>query len=393
MSSFAFGTALLDNNEQKKGLAFLSDARKLACTIKSHTAEYLSLISEAEYFFKRHEEKAGLDALAKAMAIGKKQGFVNHSTWRQPVMAFLCAKALESGIEVDYVQDLIRKRNLVPDTAFVELENWPWPVRIYALGHFRIELDGKPLTFTGKVQKKPLELLQFLISHGGHEVGEMNVMDAIWPDAEGDAAYRTLITTLRRLRKLLGRKESVRFRNGRLGLDPCSCWTDVWAFERLFTKADDARKAGKKRMGLELYERALNRYRGPLLGQEFEEIGDSALREFLREKFITCLKTLGHDAEQRKRWDKAIRYYLQALKVDGRTEEIYRLLMVCYAKAGRHGDAIDVHERCRKMLSTTCGREPSAETDEIYQSARKKIISITLNENKTISALNRRMKL
>ncbi len=380
--SFTLGTALLDNNIGEEGLAHLADARRVAFHIKSNTAAYLSLISEAEYFLRRNEEKAGMDALAKAMAIGRQQGFANHLLWRPSTMSFLCAKALEAGIEVDYVQDLIRRRILVPDASSAQIERWPWPVRIYALGQFRIERDGKPLTFIGKVQKKPLELLKTLIAFGCREVNEAKVMDALWPDAEGDAAYRAFITTLQRLRKLLGRKEAVQLQDGRLSLDPRYCWVDCWAFDHIVKKADDISKNGKRQDAIRLYERALNLYQGPLLGQEFGQRGDVTLRESLKEKFVRCLKMLGQDAEQAGAWEKATMYYCRALEVDDRVEEIYRLLMTCYVEAGSYCEAVEIQDRCRNMLANS-GAEPSPETETIYQTLQKSIISLTLNGNKT----------
>ncbi len=256
-------------------------------------------------------------------------------------------------------------------------------MRIYAFGQFRIEKDGKPLTFTGKIQKKPLELLKTLIAFGCREVSESKVMDALWPDAEGDAAYRAFVTALQRLRKLLGRKEAIQLQNGRLSLDPRYCWLDTCAFDHIFKKADDAWKSGKKQKSITFYERALSLYKGPFLGREFGENGDMTLRDSLKEKFLRCLKMLGQNAEQAGAREKAIMYYVRALEVDDRTEEIYRLLMACYAKGGRYPEAVDIHDRCRKMLSANFGVQPSSETETIYQTLQKNGISLTPKGNKT----------
>jgi len=43
-----------------------------------------------------------------------------------------------------------------------------------------------------------------LIAMGGRQVPQTRLADLLWPDAEGDAAYRALITTLQRLRRLIG---------------------------------------------------------------------------------------------------------------------------------------------------------------------------------------------
>ncbi|MGC9968053.1 MAG: winged helix-turn-helix domain-containing protein, partial [Syntrophobacteraceae bacterium] len=136
-------------------------------------------------------------------------------------------KALEAGIETDYVQGLIRRRNLMPDVPVLHLENWPWPLRIYTLGQFEILRDSEALRFTGKVQQKPLLLLKALIAFGGRAVKEEQLCDALWPDAEGDLAHLSLETTLHRLRKLIGKDRVIQFKEGKLTLDIQSCWVDA----------------------------------------------------------------------------------------------------------------------------------------------------------------------
>ena len=92
------------------------------------------------------------------MTLGKTGGYVNSFVWQPAVMAKLCAKALEAGIEVKYVQSLVRKRRLLPKEPPLEIEAWPWPIKIYTLGRFEIFKDDQLLQSKGKVQRKPLAL-------------------------------------------------------------------------------------------------------------------------------------------------------------------------------------------------------------------------------------------
>jgi DNA-binding SARP family transcriptional activator len=71
-----------------------------------------------------------------------------------------------------------------------------------------------------------------LIAFGGRDVPEAKLADALWPQADGDAAAQALRTTLFRLRKLIG-EQVIRRQENRLTLDPTVCWVDCWAFERL----------------------------------------------------------------------------------------------------------------------------------------------------------------
>ena len=77
-------------------------------------------------------------ALPIAMALGRERGYVNSHVWIPAVMAGLCARALEAGIEVDYVRGLVQKRGLVPESPPVEAEAWPWPIKIFTLGRFQL---------------------------------------------------------------------------------------------------------------------------------------------------------------------------------------------------------------------------------------------------------------
>ena len=117
--------------------------------------------------------------------LGKAGGFVNTFVWQPAMMADLCAKALEGGIEVNYVRDLIHRRKLVPQEPPIEIEAWPWPIRIYTLGRFEVFRDDQLLQFKGKVQRKPLALLKAIIGSGGRGVREEVLIDVLWPEGEG----------------------------------------------------------------------------------------------------------------------------------------------------------------------------------------------------------------
>ena len=105
-------------------------------------------------------------------------------------------------------------------------ENWPWPVKVFSLGRFSILKEGKLLQFSRKAQKRPLTMLKALIAFGGRDVSEEQLSDALWPDADGDAAHSASSTTIQRLRLLIGDARAIQVKEGRVSLDPryCSMW-------------------------------------------------------------------------------------------------------------------------------------------------------------------------
>jgi LuxR family maltose regulon positive regulatory protein len=118
-----------------------------------------------------------LKSLREALILGKEGGYLGTFIDHPSTMERLCAKALDAGIEVEYVQDLIRKRNLIPEKPPLHLENWPWPLKIYTLGRFELLKDGKPIRFSRKARQKPLALLKALIAFGGKGIRADQIED------------------------------------------------------------------------------------------------------------------------------------------------------------------------------------------------------------------------
>ena len=124
-------------------------------------------------------------------------------------LANWCALALEHGIETTYVQRLIQAKQLTLDSQLADVTEWPWLIRISTLDIFQIRTEKGPLTFGRKAPLFPLRLLKVLISLGGKDIPLSTLGDILWPDADGDAAYQSVRTTLARLRKLFDREEGV----------------------------------------------------------------------------------------------------------------------------------------------------------------------------------------
>jgi DNA-binding SARP family transcriptional activator len=316
------------------------------------------------------KEPDALQALRKGLQIGKEKGFVNLFMCQKDVMEVILSKALDAGIEVSYARDLIQRNAVMPDASCVENENWPWPIKIYTLGRFGLIKDGKPLIFSRKVQQKPLLMLKALIASGGREVTEERLADILWPEAEGDAAHSSFATTLSRLRHLLGIEQAIRFQEGKAFLDPRYCWVDVWSFERILGKAENAWNEGlterDRDQTVYLTEKAVRMYSGPFLAGDHEPWMMS-IRERLRNKFLRNVRRLGDYWEQAGKLDKAVECYQKGLEVDDLAEEFYQRLMKCYKRMDRRAEALVTYKRCYQILSAVLGIEPSPETEALVK--------------------------
>jgi DNA-binding SARP family transcriptional activator len=358
------------HREAAEHLAYAFD---FSSKIRGKSNEYAALLAEALFFLDQGKEEAGLYSLRKAFALGRERGYFG--TWGPPPsgMAKLCAKALETEIEIEYVQELIRRLNVIPDQPPLQLENWPWPLKIYTLGQFELLKDRKPIRFTRKAQRRPLALLKAMIAFGGKEVREEQIMDALWPEADGDMAQQSFATNLHRLRQLLGNDKAIQRQEGKLTLNDRFCWVDAWAFESIVEQADDHWKKERVEKSIELTEKALEMYKGPFLAKEIEQPWTISMRERLRSKFLRNVEKLGQHYQVSGQWEKALDCYLKGLEVDDLAEEFYSGLMTCYHRLGRKADVQAVYHRYKKTLSSLPGIEPSSKIEALYRNLTKNV--------------------
>jgi DNA-binding SARP family transcriptional activator len=374
-SPYTLGFSHIVNAEVKHGLAKHEEAKDhlgqvfgIGQRIKAKVYEFSALLLAALFAFDGEEEELGWTSLRKALTLGRERGYFYHYLDLPKGITRLCIKALEAGIEVEYVQELIRRCHIEPDPPPLHLENWPWPLNIISLGRFGLLKDGKPHRFIKRAQQKPLSMLKVLISLGGKEVREDEISDVLWPEADGDLAHESFATNLHRLRKLLGYPAALEFRDGRLTLDEKYCRVDAWAFERILDAVGNKHKEGLTEGALQPIEKAIRIYKGPFLADEVEQPWLVPFRERLRNKFLRGVTRLGHYWEKVGQWERALQCYQRGLEMESLAEELYQNLMACYLRLGRKAEALTVYNHCRRVLLTILGVEPSSKTQAIYRS-------------------------
>jgi LuxR family maltose regulon positive regulatory protein len=272
--------------------------------------------------------------------------------------------ALQRGIQPDAASRLIRLFRLRPPHP--DVEGWPWPVRIRTFGGFEVRVDDRPLEFERKAPKKALALLKALVTLGPREVSDAKLVDALWPDEDGDAGQKALSVTLLRLRRLLGDNDLIHAQGGRMSLNRTRCWVDAWTFEDRLTAMPLAAEAGAT--GLPTLRRAVSCYGGSFLPDDAELPWTVPVRERLRSKFIHGLATLGTHLEDAASYDEAITWYLRGLDADAIVEPFYQGLMRCYDKLDRRTEAVAAYRRLRQTLSVTLGLQPAASSERLYRS-------------------------
>jgi LuxR family transcriptional regulator, maltose regulon positive regulatory protein len=359
---------LFASSNSDEALAQVAGAVGLSRQIKSRNLEFMGLLIKAWFLLRLEDEENCLSMLRRAMALGREHDYLNCMWWDPRMVAPLCLKALEEGIEVEYVRRLVRQRRLVPDKIPLDCDNWPWPVRVTTLGEFSISVDGQPLQFSGKVQKKPIEMLKALIALGGAEKSEGQIADFLWPEADGDTAKNSCKITLHRLRQMIGRDDAIQVRKGKLVIDPRLVWADVSAFEQLLAAAQLKGETGDEGDAVRLTGKALALYYGHFLPGDGDKVWAAAPRARLKNRFVLNIVVLGNLYQQVGERKKALDWYLRGLEVEPHAEEFYQNLMQCHIASGLHAEAITAFRDCRLALAEL-GLAPSSRTQAIYKTA------------------------
>lgn len=347
--------------------------------------EFHACISGARFALDRGNEEQLVHFLRRGMTLGARYGYMNMPRWNDWHISRLCAKALEQGIETEYVQKLIAFRGLVPPISqphgrrehhVMVLENWPYPVKIYTFGNFRLLREVESVEFGGNGQQKPLTMLKVLIALGGRDVPASRLSDILWPDAEGDSAHKSFEITLLRLRRLLGKEGAVQLKAGTLNLDPRSCWVDLWAFEDIIGRTRGSGRWSTAVTGnaspetISLSEKAIAMYKGHFLESDAQQPWTSQIRESTRSSLLRLVASLGRYYESIARWEKASECYQKGIETDNLAEEFYRRLMVCLDRLGRKAEAVRVYHECSSALSSALGITPSEKTTAMYTKIR-----------------------
>lgn len=367
----AIAHILFECGDERKGAVQLRKARHTARNIKNHLLEYISFLSYGYIAIDHGRKRSGLKSLEYAMQLGREFGYMHTLWWRPEVIAKLCAVSLQGNIETEYVQNLIRKHELASFTPSHGVEQWPWLYRIYTLGQCKLLKDEHVFGFATKLQRKPMELLKAIIAFGGNDVSEDNLAKTLWPGVDSDYSHRSLTTTIHRLRKLLGRDEAIIVQEGRISLNEKHWWMDTWAFEEGVEELDNLLKSTDDHIDTEIImqytDKILQLYRGPFMTSENDQSWFVSPREQFRNKFLRCMSQIAYIWEERGNLEKAVDCYQKSLEADNLVEGFYQRLMLCYRKMGKRTEAIEVYERCKKVLSAVLRIEPSKETNMLYE--------------------------
>ena len=359
---YMLGITLILLGRVNEGIAIIEDINDRFSALKLRYYQF-SGYGFLTYAYHLNGEKEKMqDHLQTAFEMMKSTGCYCSPIWSYRVYNTLAAIALKLDVDADHMRKFIRRNRLLPPADQHDEENWPWPIKIYSLGRFSVLLDDKAVD----TNSRSFDLLKVLLAFGGRDVHEEKIMDALWPDAEGDQSQASFKTTLHRLRKTLGDRDVLLLKNHQLSLNEQYVWIDTWNINRLFEPAQQSIKTKDTAQSTELASKLMRYYQGHFLSSEHASWVIHQ-REGLRLRFIRHTTALAQSIENED-GQTAIQCYQCLLEIDSLIEEAYQGLIRCYQAQGRQAEARACYEKCVTIFASTSGSSPSSATTDLIKS-------------------------
>ncbi len=242
-------------------------------------------------------------------------------------------------------------------------------VRLDLLGPLQAWRNGAPVAL-GPMRQQALVVM--LALSGGAGVSRATLVDVLWQSNPPPTALEMLHGYVSRVRRCLGPSDedrgSTRQRAGDLlvwsgsayRLVPGAVRSDVEDFGALAERAEHATRAGKVAEACELYDRALQLWRGaPFAGLEMMQDHPAVieLRE-RRARMVTGYATIAETAGENER---VIGHLRAAAQQDSLDERVHARLMIALLATGQQAAALRVYEDLRHRLDEELGVSPGPE--------------------------------
>lgn len=162
---------------------------------------------------------------------------------------------------------------------------------------------------------------------------------------------------------MLGHREAILVRDGKLTLNPLYCQVDVHTFEHHLHAVAALLAANPSVDALvQAADRLNDLYRQGFLPDEPDWPWLLACRNRYKRKFLRGLTTIAQALQTASAGQRAIALYERAIEHDPLSEDLYRGLIGCHAALGHHAEALAACLHCEELLACALGVAPACDT-------------------------------
>jgi LuxR family maltose regulon positive regulatory protein len=200
----------------------------LAKAAQNPTFSFIAFCAGAEIAIARGDEARTKKQVERMLMVKELGDFHSCCGWRTSMMRDVLSFALANDIHPAIARKWFREKKISPPAA--PPPGWPMPVSIVVNDGLRVEvLDRTEPAPGAKTARKLRELVAVLVVEREGAL-QSDLLDWLWPDADGDKAAASLKAATHRLRQWLG-ADAVRVQDGRTRLSPDVVECDLWRDE------------------------------------------------------------------------------------------------------------------------------------------------------------------
>jgi len=243
-------------------------------------------------------------------------------------------------------------------------------LRVFLAGTVALERDGRIVTERSLPGLQGRVVLAMLAAERERSVSREEVAEELWADDPPEKWWPALRAVISKVRRALsplelgGNALGGEFGAYRLRLPPGS-WVDLDAAADSLHRAETLARAGQIESagGWALGARAIAGR--PLLpGAEGPWV--TRRRSRLHDLYMRSLEVLANVWTARGEPALGIGDAEEALRLEPYRESMYRTLMRAHTGAGNRAEALRAFQRCRDLLASELGTDPSPETMALY---------------------------
>lgn len=222
-------------------------------------------------------------------------------------------------------------------------------ISIAVLGRFSVTVGGRHIPAAEWRRDRAAALVKYLAITPSHRMHREQLMEAFWPDLDGEAAGANLRKAVHFARKTLGEHDLIDVSGDIVALAPSAELTiDAEQFE---VAARAALRGGDKAA----FERAADLYGGDLLPDDVYVDWLDTPRQQLHQRYAELLR--------------AGQLWQRLIALDPTDEQAQCALMQAALDAGNRAEAIRLFKQLRETLHAELGVGPSRATIALYEKA------------------------
>lgn len=222
-------------------------------------------------------------------------------------------------------------------------------LRIELLGHFAVQIDGREIAAADWKRGRAAALVKRLALTPQHRLHREQLMEAFWPELDGELAAANLRKAIHFARKLLGDHDVIH-----VGNEIVSVSADG-GLEIDAQQFASAARTALQNGDITTCREAAALYRGPLLPDDQYVEWLDVPRDNLHQLYIKVLRTG--------------QFWQELIAVDPTDEEAQCALMQAALSAGNRNEVIRLFGQLRERLRIELGVGPSAAAINIYEKA------------------------